>query len=786
MVASVSFLEEYTSTLPKEDKNIDEEDESKSIETKQEDKKPTVFEPEKETTDSKNFLSSYVSFPEEKQITQPVATKTDETVKSSGMEPSSAVGKAQTELDRLLSSVKQEALVAQKNIVSDLQTAAPALKQDTEEYRQLAAETQSYLGKSLEELSGKPGPAETFGQVTAGFQPAVSTEPSTKFLDTYIAQSSSSISTEAQSALSGLLGKPVTPTPQAKTIVDTFKENLGNAQARTLASVQQAGTSYSSTSQTPYTNTVNISAQNNSYAAPKQTLSAVTPSTFASPASNTSISPVKSTPQSPDISRLSQTAQANLEKATGVTQQKQVIDKATTFADTTLKSYSSDLAENSVNPNSVKTVSKEIGTVLSSLPKEQQTQAGQSFLDNFLSSLSDLGGRIQSADTNLRVATGEPASFFLNYLAGNKQTVTEENVSLDFLRGLESLLQSPENKTKLEQLKNPGDAVTVNLSSSTGIQQLATMSLGESAVVYRDPKTGSLKITDTKDSSGSSTIKDGKWTGKLGVYMFDRDSDGGYKIDAAGLPGAPALLKALDDLGIPRGEFPININFSKDKPEDLVEKLINGFSKFTQDGLEKLLNAAQNNVENAKEALDNILNQLGVDNPWDKDPDLSGKEWFQKHDFSGGKGDYLSSEEADKLFDWSYGTHSMDSIKKAVEKFPWWTDGAEMLKTGKRPTYTFSLPVSHHFSKAENRAKILVKGVLRDGPVWFSQYLTRNPLLQGIKAGTSKDFEKERLLKAAQKTASDLFQKALNALKDVKGKINWNDVMRDAARARQY
>lgn len=814
MASATAFLDKYvTDAQEDEDKDFAALEEEKDA-----DKAPSASESSTETTDSKNvttsdnatatdFLDQYVT--EEKPTTVQETKSELQTViekqptQEVQAEQGSSVSGAQSLLGGLLGSLQQGAQQKQQEVIQELKETAQLLPTDTEAYKTLEEQTKTYFGQSLQDLLAEPStPSGTSTETQATPDAAP-----TKFLDQYIGDISRSVQGGAQASLSNLLGKPVVASSAKPSIYDTFKQNLGNAQNQAIAAAQQAGNS-SVADTSKYTVGVSDTKPEQSYfQAPSNVAVSVPVSSGKLEAQATAITPIKSNPISPVISQLSATSQKNLEDLTGISAMKQNIQDQIQAQQPAVNAFNQNIARTSLaDDKTIEEVGKTATAAFSALPEGQREKAANSFLSDFimktsgyLSSLTGLGSSVnniwntymkpigdqvgQSLD-QLQVITGEPASWFINYLTNTgKDTVTEADVSLPFLYGLDKLLSQPQNKSKIDNLK-PGEAVTVNLSSATGgDEQRVAMSMGFNAVVYKD-QNGKLRITDTKDRDGNSTIKDGKYTGKPGVYMFDRGPGGSYKVDAAGLPGASDVLDSMEALGIPRKEFAIDIALGA-SPETIAQQVLTGLSKVIKYAIPALYSAAQakdalsggltEKAEGAKQLLTQILDKMGLPYPFEEGP-LEEKEWMKWHSWSGGNRNYLSTSEADQLSSMLYGSSPVDSylVQQALERYPWWKPD---LSSGRVP----SVPVPHRFANPQLRETIMGGGILSAGPVWFHEYLARNPKLLGIESVNEEQWDKEKVFKAAQNVIGNLFQDYLNSINQAAKGLNWGDVMNQVA-----
>jgi hypothetical protein len=806
MATATAFLDNYVSGAD------DEEDIVVPTKKTEEDKETTTTTTEAKTTEPKEtptaFLDKYVSeeTPVVKEETKSdlltaIETQPTQEIKA---EKGSSVSGAQSLLGGLLGSLQQGAQQKQQEVLQELKQTAQETPTDTEAYKTLEEQTKTYFGQSLQDLSTQPTPSATVATEAAP-QPGA---PSTKFLDQYIGDISKSIQGGAQSSLSNLLGKPVVASASAPTIYDTFKQNIGNAQSQAIAAAQQAGSS-SLANTDKYTTAVNDTKVEQSYFQPSSVTAVSAPaSTGKLEAQATSITPVKSNPLPINISQLSTSSQQNLENLTGVTAMKQSIQQSVNAPANDIQRFNSSVADTALaDDKTIDKVANVATSAFSSLPKEEREKAATSFLSDFvmqtggyLNGLTGLGSSVSNVWSNyikpigdrlgqgldqLNVVTGEPATWFTNYLTNSgKDMVTEADVGLPFLFGLDKLLSQPQNKSKIDGLK-PGEAVTVYLGGASGGDEYrVAMAMGESAVVYKD-QNGNLRITDTKDKDGNPTIKDGKYTGKPGVYMFDRGQGGSYKVDAAGLPGASDVLDAMEQLGIPRKEFAIDIALGA-SPETIAKQVLTGLSQVLKYAIPALYSAAQAKdaltgglteaAKGAQNLLTKILDKMGLPYPFEEGP-LEEKEWILSGMWSGGPY-YKSTGEVEDMVSWLYGSSSIDSYlaQQALERYPWWKP---TLIPGQNRIY--SVPVPHRFANPQLRETIMGGGVLSAGPVWFESYLKRNPKLLGIKATNEEQWDKEKVFKATQKVIGGLFQDYLNSINNAGKSVNWGNVMNQIA-----
>lgn len=1009
MASATAFLDKYVA-----DTKDDEEDivvPSKDPEEGTEVKTKTTEPVKEETTEGtatatkespSEFLNKYVEKEEapapttepKSELQTAIETQPTQEIKA---EPGSTVAGAQSLLGSLLGNLQQGVQQQQQEVVEELKQTAAMLPTDTEAYKTLEEQTKTYFGQSLQDLSATPSTTEQAGI------PAPGTQPTTKFLDQYIGDISKSIQTGAEAGLSNLLGKPVTPSASAPTILDQFKQNIGNAQAQAIAAAQQAGNS-SLANLDKYSTQVTNTSGSQDYVLP----------TTSEPKDQSTTAPFLYQ----ENAVVAQKAQDLLEKTTGIASTKNKLNTSISEGERQVENYSKQVASVALtDPEASKPVAETITKTIAALPPEAQlaatdkvfqsisnplfeflgemqkiyenvfspdvkgpafsfnqvdsslgplsyqdqagyrtydgstynvgvimddlgykvspvayvrnpyeiigssdgTQkintgstvdldkyqktsaqaylnsivantdrhindivaAGGNFLKPAMAAFSQFGNQLSEGMGSIAVITQEPARWFLDHLTNTgKDLVTEKDVTIGFLHGVDSLLKQDQNAQKISTLKEPGDAVTVYLGGATNPNEnQVAMAMGESAVVYLD-KDGRLRITDTKDKDGVSTIRDGKFTGKPGIYMFDKGADGTYNIDSAGLneflPVAD-IMKAMDTLGIPRNDFSIDIDvsgspetigknilsqvvdyvrtvlpggggpivgginavlkdiddpskwltnyiegdqisknvtklkdFAGGKLEDLIKGFVNGdivdiaellpgegladklkgfidaAGDKIKDLFEQLAEAKDAGVAGAEDLLKTFLDKLGLPNPFKDNPDLSGEEWVLSGMWSGSSR-YLSTPEADELVDYLYGSHFISSAKRAAERYPWWQPTFEHLYgTGpdyKSPGQAYSLPVQHKFAKASERAKIMGGGTLTSGPVWFESYLRRNPALRGIQSTTAEQWDAEKVLKGVQTKTADLFQQALNQLKNTTKNINWGEVMNQVANA---
>lgn len=807
-----SFLDEFTSTLPKDE----EEDFAVSTESKknvedtsavkQEDTSFVESTEEAPSTDTQAFLQSFAG----SGTSDKAAVIPEDTV-----EEGSPISTAQSALDRLLSRIKSEGEAAKQSVVFDLKAAGSKLAKDTEEYDELQQTINQYLGGSLEDIAGggagtssavsssflteadgSGGLQSVSGGGTTGAAPAVSgtAAPSTTFLDTYISQVSSAASAGAQVKLGGLLGKPVVASSPQQSIVDTFKQNLGNAQARTAALAQQAGTSaLANTSK--YTQPVNSSAIQGTYT-PTQPVTATKPTGFTGSASNTSAAPSQSSPTPPDISMLGQKAQKNLENVTGITAQKEAVN-------TQLGSFGKSVSDYSSAANAQKTLENNdnisssfnstLDNIARSLPPEQQS--------NFFNELGkQLTQNISDKAENLAQLTqlGTPAQNFLKHILGYDQPQTEQNTPPDLTNKIRNYVL---NDPKVQALE-PGQAVNVDLEFTPGAELAAGFTFGK-GVVYKDPNTGSLHFTESIDAQGKNTNQNanrqgvGTWSGNDGAYFFNKFTDPvtgqqTYDVDAAG--GGPVAKFLLENAP---NKAPFNVNLDLSDPSKFGAQKSYGLDDL-KGIFEKALDRAKNEFDNFKEGAtgaieganeatseaQRILQEyLGkIQNPWQEDPDISSKEWQLRGMWSG-KPRYLSTEEVMKSAEYAYGSHGLESIKKAMSEFPNWRPEGIMgyVADGKRPPFPFSMPVKSKFARQLD--KIRDGGTLTAGPVWFESYLSRNEKLKGINSKNEAEFEAEKKAIAQRNALGDLFQGFLNMVQNAVKQVDWNSALSNFARS---
>lgn len=429
----------------------------------------------------------------------------------------------------------------------------------------------------------------------------------------------------------------------------------------------------------------------------------------------------------------------------------------------------------------------------------QETMAARSDTEGSSGSFAGLGQTLAGLN--------DPIEWLLDYITGNKNLKTEQDFSSYTKEQLVEVLNSPEVKKRIGLLEGaaPGSAVSVDWPQTALSKdfkgKLVQNILGTTVVVYINPNDGKLKITDTKGAKGEKVITGntdlnpvGKWTGVLGTYQFDRLPDG--KFDPGDIQQFPVLKALMELIGVNRddraGGYPINIDIDSlkeavdllpgDSLMDKIKDFIDASRHSIEDIFKKLAEAKDAGILGASDVLSNFLDQLNLPNPFKDNPDLSGKEWVLRGMWSRFP-DYKSTEEVNEMVDWLYGSADVGSALKAVQRYPWWQPSFErMFGTGpdyKRPGYSFSLPVPHLFSQESERAKIMGGGVLTSGPVWFHSYLSRNPALLGIQSTTQEQWDAEKILKGVQTKTSDLFQQALNSLKNTTKDIDWGKLMND-------
>ena len=127
-----SFLDDFTSTLPKDE---EEDDFVVSTEGKSGAGSTAVTDEatsKDTTTDTQDFLKSFTSSSDQAGSTTPAVTKETTAVAEDQAEEGSPISTAQSALDRLLSQIRSRAEEAQQAVVSDLESAAPKLATGTE------------------------------------------------------------------------------------------------------------------------------------------------------------------------------------------------------------------------------------------------------------------------------------------------------------------------------------------------------------------------------------------------------------------------------------------------------------------------------------------------------------------------------------------------------------------------------------------------------------------------------------------------------------------------------